>query len=60
MSPRLKLFFYARSVFLDRDGEKAILAEIKDLTAEDNFLALFLDQHGEKGTCTLKTRVLDT
>ena len=59
MSPRLKLFFYARSVFLDRDGEKTILAEIKDLTAEDNFLALFLDQQGEKVTCTLKTRVLN-
>ena len=28
VSPRLKLFFYARSVFLDREREKTILAEI--------------------------------
>ena len=28
VSPRLKLFFYARSVFLDREKEKTILAEI--------------------------------
>ena len=54
------MFFYASSVFLDREKEKTILAENQDLTAEDNVLALFLDQQGEKGTCTLKTRVLDT
>ena len=47
-------------VFLDREKEKAILAENQDLSAKDRFFALFLDQQGEKGTCTLKTRVLDT
>ena len=60
VSPRLRMCFYAHKVFIDREKENAILAEIEDLTAQDDVLALSLDQQGEKGTCTLKTRVLDT